>query len=82
MISKKIKDFILLNFSNSEVFVKTSDEIHFEIIVINDFFINVNLIDRHRYIYSVINYFIVNKILHAVSLQTHTTDEWKKILKK
>lgn len=80
MLSKKIKDLIILNFPNAEIHIKTMDEIHFEIIVIDDFFINMSLIDRHKSIYKIINDFLFNKIIHAVSIKTYTLSEWNKNL--
>lgn len=81
MLSKKIKELILLNFAKAEVYIKTNDEIHFEIIIIDDSFININIIDRHKSVYNIINAYILNKIIHAVSIKTYTCDEWKKKLK-
>lgn len=80
MLSKKIKDLIILNFSNAEIYIKTMDEIHFEIIIIDDFFINMSLIDRHKSIYKIINDFLLNKIIHAVSMKIYTFSEWNKNL--
>ena len=80
MLSKKIKNLIFIKFPNSEIYVKTTDEIHFEIIVIDNFFIDMNLIDRHRYIYNIIDSYIFNKVIHAVSIKIYTLYEWNKIL--
>ena len=79
MLSEKIKNLILNELINSKVYVNTFDEIHFDIIVIDDIFINVDLIERHRCIYNIIKNYILNKILHAVSIKTYTLDEWKEI---
>ena len=80
MLSKKIKEIILLKFPNSEIYVKTFDEVHFEIVVVDNFFINVELLDRHMKIYNIISHYILNKIIHAVSIKIYTFDEWNKYL--
>jgi acid stress-induced BolA-like protein IbaG/YrbA len=81
MLSKKIKELLLLNFSKAEIYIKTVDEIHFEIIIIDDSFINIDIIDRHKSVYNIINIYILNKIIHAVSIKTYTFNEWKQMLK-
>ncbi|QQG46679.1 MAG: BolA/IbaG family iron-sulfur metabolism protein [Candidatus Azosocius agrarius] len=82
MLSKKIKELILVKFLNAKIFVKSSDEIHFEIIVVDDIFIDIDLIDRHRYVYDIISHYILNKIIHAVSIKTYTLSEWNNFLNK
>lgn len=80
MLSEEIKNLILSELVNSKVYVKTLDEVHFDIIIIDDIFINVDLIERHRCIYNIIKIYISNKILHAVNLKIYTLKEWEKFL--
>lgn len=75
----EIKQRLNAYFTNDkiEVFDSRGTGDHFSIIIISDKFTNVSLVDRHRMVYSIFEDKIVIEI-HALQIQTHTLEEWKK----
>ena len=49
---------------------------HLETIIVSDSFINKTLIDRHKIIYAALGDLLKHEI-HAFSMKTLTTEEWK-----
>lgn len=70
-----IKSWIEVNLPNSRVTV-TGDGKHFEAIVICDDFAGKNILERHRIVYTALGHRMQSQI-HALSLRTLTTDEFK-----
>ena len=52
----------------------TATESHFKIIVVSDKFVDLNLIDRHRFIHKLLQEEL--KLFHAIAIHTYTPDEW------
>lgn len=52
---------------------------HFEALIVSDCFVDLALIQRQRQVYQVLNPWIANGQLHAISLKTLTTQEYSKI---
>ena len=50
-------------------------KLHIKMLVVSDEFINLNSVQRHQKIYSVLADFLANR-LHALSLETYTTKEY------
>ena len=51
---------------------------HLEAIIVSNDFFNKSLIERHKFVYSIIGELLKHEI-HAFSMKTLTTDEWKKL---
>ena len=53
---------------------------HFKLLVVSEDFLNKNLLERHRLIYSILDSMMKIDI-HALSMKTLTQDEYKKVSK-
>ena len=75
---EEIKEKLKRNFPKDkiEVFDSRGTGDHFSIIIISDKFKNIDLVNRHRMIYSIFKDEIANEI-HAMQIQTFTCEEWK-----
>lgn len=51
-----------------------SDASHFRLLVVSDKFANVSLVRRHQMIYSILADVMTR--IHALAIQTYTTEEW------
>lgn len=47
---------------------------HFKLVVVSDYFSNLKLIDRHRFINQLFKEELSH--IHALAIHTHTPDEW------
>lgn len=50
-------------------------KLHLKMIIVSDEFINLNPVERHQNIYSILADFLAGR-LHALSLETYTTKEY------
>lgn len=76
--------------SNEEVEtkLKANDEVFFvkvegngyqyQVTVVSDVFINKSKVARQQWVYALLKEFITTGMLHAVSMQTWTKEEWGK----
>ncbi|CAL4322111.1 BolA/IbaG family iron-sulfur metabolism protein [Buchnera aphidicola] len=55
----------------------TGDKNHIHIIAIGEIFIGMSSIEKQKTIYQPIIKYIVEKKIHAVTIDTFTVDEWK-----
>ena len=62
---------------DSDIKIFTNDNKYFNAIIISDYFINKELIERQQIINNVIGKYIINKNVHAISFKTYTYSEWK-----
>jgi BolA protein len=51
-------------------------KLHLKMLVVSDEFLNLNQIERHQKIYTILTEFLADK-LHALSLEAHTVSEYK-----
>jgi len=79
MIKQKITDEIKKFITDSEVKIITSDNKHFNAIIISDIFNGKEIIDRQKTIYDIIGKYIINGDIHALSFKTYTKSEWNDI---
>lgn len=49
---------------------------HLNAVIVSSNFKEINLLERHRLVYTALNDMIKNEI-HALSMKTYTLDEWK-----
>lgn len=50
----------------------------FDLIVISDVFVGLNAVKKQQAVYAVLNDYIASGELHAVTMQTHTPQDWEK----
>jgi len=51
-------------------------KLHLKMLVVSDEFLNLNQIERHQKIYTILTEYLADK-LHALSLEVFTVDEYK-----
>ena len=56
--------------------VPAGSETHFKVVAVSDVFSGMNLVARHRKIYSILDHELKNGV-HALALHTFTSEEWK-----
>jgi len=78
MLSEKIKEKLAVSFLKADIKIFTSDDKHFNIVILSDDFKDKSLVERQKLIYDVIGEYITTGELHAVSLKTYTYDELSK----
>ncbi|ALD15323.1 hypothetical protein IX46_01980 [Buchnera aphidicola (Aphis glycines)] len=69
---------ILNNKLNLEKIYATGDNNHMEIIAIGEIFKGISQVKRQQMIYAPLINMITEKKIHALSIRTYTTEEWKK----
>lgn len=72
LIINEIKKVI----SDVEIYLNINNDKYFNITIITDEFENKELIDRQKMIYNIIEKYIINKSIHAISFKTYTKNEW------
>ena len=77
MIKQTISNEIKKNIKEAEVKIITSDNKHFNAIIIADIFNNKSLLERQQMIYDIIGKYILNGDIHALSFKTYTKAEWE-----
>lgn len=50
---------------------------HFDLIIVSDEFKGLSKLKRQQWIYSLIKQYITDGSLHAVNMQTYTSEEWE-----
>ncbi len=78
ILEKKIKNKIV----DASVKIFSSNKKYFNMIIITDFFEKKSLLERQQLIYNIINKYITNKEIHAISFKTYTKKEWSDENKK
>ncbi|HFL8819426.1 MAG TPA: BolA/IbaG family iron-sulfur metabolism protein [Candidatus Azoamicus sp. OHIO2] len=76
MLKEKIKQQIMNKFIDSDIKIFTNDDKYFNTIIVSDSFKNKTLVERQKMVYEVIEQYILNREVHAISLKTYTKDEW------
>lgn len=76
MIKEIIVDEIKKNIKDVEIKIFTNDNKYFNAIIISDYFENKDLLERQKIIYKIIEKYILNKDIHAISFKTHSAKEW------
>ncbi|WP_367675170.1 BolA/IbaG family iron-sulfur metabolism protein [Buchnera aphidicola] len=55
---------------------------YYKIIAVGEIFLNKNEVHKQKMIYSHLLKYIKNNKIHAISIKTYSTKEWKKINNK
>lgn len=79
MDPNNIKNIIKKKIEVNKIFINSDDNVHYKAIIISDEFDGLSLINRQKKINSILNQFIIQGEIHAISLKTYTTQEWEKI---
>jgi acid stress-induced BolA-like protein IbaG/YrbA len=80
MDAQTIKNLIETNISGTQAMVDTSDNVHFNAIVISDAFNEIpSRLKRQQMVYQFLNPYIQNGEIHALQLKTYTPEKWAKI---
>lgn len=74
MDTNKIKEIIEKSLAGSEASVSGSEG-KFIANIIYDGFKGLNIVNRHKVVYNVLDSYIKSGELHAISLKTHTSEE-------
>ena len=75
MNAAKVQSMISAGMPNAEVSVEGADGVHFEALVIASEFSGLRPLQRHRRVYDTLGDKLGGEI-HALSLKTHTPEEW------
>tara|TARA_B100000035_G_scaffold24868_2_gene19557 strand:+ start:45412 stop:45666 length:255 start_codon:yes stop_codon:yes gene_type:complete len=73
-----IKNVIQKNMQCEIVDVKGDDGAHFEAIIVSKIFENMTSVKQHQEVYKALDGMMKEEI-HALSIKTFTTSQWKKI---
>ncbi|QNS02054.1 MAG: BolA/IbaG family iron-sulfur metabolism protein [Buchnera aphidicola (Pentalonia nigronervosa)] len=77
MNAKQIKLLLIEKLKLDNVHI-SGDKNHFKIIAIGDIFKNIRPVERQKMIYTPLQDMIRKKYIHAISIYTYTSHEWKK----
>ncbi len=75
MTPQEIETLILAHLPGTTATVQSTDNVHFEALVISPAFTDQHTLMRHRLIYGALGSHIGGDI-HALSIQAYTPDEW------
>jgi acid stress-induced BolA-like protein IbaG/YrbA len=75
MNSTEIATLIRAHLPSAEARVASSDDVHFEAVVIATEFAGKRTLERHRLVYSALGERMGREI-HALALQVYTPEEW------
>lgn len=79
MNADSIKSLIENYLPNSQAIVKGDDGRHFEAIVISEAFNGKTRVQQQQLVYAIVNNYIVDGSLHALSLKTFTPEAWQAV---
>lgn len=82
MIKEEITNEIKKNIKDVELNISTNDDKYFNAIIITDEFENKDLLDRQKIVYKIIEKYILNKTIHAISFKTYSKKEYMALLRK
>lgn len=75
MTPQEIEDLIRSHLPDTTATVNSTDNVHFEAVVVSPSFAGKRTLQRHRLIYGALGARIGGEI-HALSIQAYTPDEW------
>lgn len=77
--ASKIKELLMgeesLSLQEAHISIDGS---HFKVTVISEVFSDMNIIQKHQAVYSVLSDYIYNGSIHAVSIKSYTPQEWQR----
>ncbi|NIG99290.1 MAG: BolA/IbaG family iron-sulfur metabolism protein [Buchnera aphidicola (Periphyllus acericola)] len=80
-MKKKIKKILIKKLNLFYVKIKKKNN-YYKIFAVSNIFLNMNEVNRQKYIYAPLLKYIIKKKIHAISIKTYSLNEWKKYNKK
>ncbi|AKC59638.1 BolA/IbaG family iron-sulfur metabolism protein [Blochmannia endosymbiont of Polyrhachis (Hedomyrma) turneri] len=77
----EIKNLLIRRLELNNVYINEDDGKHYWIIVIGDCFLNINMLQRQKMVYSVLMQYILDGYIHSVFIQSFTVIEWEEACK-
>ncbi len=77
MLPQNIHEILAKEMPDAKIDV-TGDGHHFEAVIVSELFQGKSLIQRQRLVYQILNPWIASGELHAISMKTHTPEEYEK----
>ena len=74
--NQQVHEILSNNIENAEIHIE-GDGYKYQAIIISDIFNGKNTLQRHKIIYALLKEPIAAGQLHALTLKTHTVEEWK-----
>lgn len=75
MNNEKIKSILLDKLQLHKLYV-TGNTYHIKIVAIGDVFIGLNSLEKQQIIYKPLKNYIINNIIHSISIKSYTLKEW------
>lgn len=72
-LEKLFKQYTSVKYVKAE-----GDGYHYKVTIVSDEFIDKSKIARQKWVYSVLNKYIIAGELHAIDMHTYTIAEWEK----
>jgi len=80
LLPSQIEDVIAANLDCDFIEVKGDDGTHFEATIVSPFFEDKSMIEQHQMVYQALGDMMKQEI-HALSMKTITSEQWKKFNK-
>jgi acid stress-induced BolA-like protein IbaG/YrbA len=80
MAPEDIKHLLEQAFEGASVMAQ-GDGSHFKVRLVSDVFAGMRPVKKQQMVYQVLNEHIKSGAIHALSIETYTTDEWEKASK-
>lgn len=72
----KIKNEIKNKIYDAEINIQTNNNKYFNIIIISNEFDKKPIVDRQKMIYDILEKYIIDKSINAISFKTYSKNEW------
>ncbi len=77
MKATEVEKYLTQGLPHQLIQVNTTDEVHFEAIVVSDAFQGESRLTRQRKVYAILGPLMQSGELHALALKTFTPAEWQ-----
>lgn len=77
MTPTEIQNLIETNIPDAKAIVNGEDGHHFDAIIISEAFQGKTRVQQQQLVYAVLNQYILDGSLHAISLKTYTPESWQ-----
>ncbi|CUR53677.1 Uncharacterized protein YrbA [Serratia symbiotica] len=77
MNNDKIKNILMKTLILDKIYVTNNND-YYNIIVISKLFTGISTIKKQQIIYAPLMKYILNKQIHALSIQAYSPEEWEK----
>lgn len=77
MLHKDLEIMLSDSLPDADVLIETTDNQHFNAVVVSDIFVDKRPLERQKIVYAIIGRYITEGVVHAFSLKTFTQQEWQ-----